>query len=311
MVLDSRLHPIIARALESAAGVAPYHSLPIKEARATAKKAYQRTGEPVPVGRIQNFTWPCPESDIKVRVYTPLTPGPHAGMVFFHGSGFVMLDLDTHDDICRRLCTQSNRVVVSVDYRLAPEHPFPAAPNDCLAATLKVIELADSLGISDQGLALVGDSAGACLAAVTAWRLQQSHADAIKALLLFYPVTDAPQPSRSSYQKFGQRHGLSEVGMQWFWNQYIGTFSEPWHPHATPLHADTLEGMPPTYIVTAGHDVLHDEGKEYFERLLAAGVTATYTCCENLNHGFLKYTDQIPEVDEAIQNACQWLKQHG
>ena len=323
------LHPIIARALAAGASLAPYHALPIEEARATAQKAYRRLDEPVPVGRVQNLTWPSSESDIKVRVYTPQTPGPHAGIVFFHGSGFVMLNLDTHDDICRRLCTQSNRMVVSVDYRLAPEHPFPAAPNDCLAATLKVLELADSLGISNEGLALVGESAGACLAAVTAWRMQHSHehsdsdsdshshehefahihVNAIKSLLLFYPVTDAPNPARPSYQMYGEGHGLSVTGMQWFWKQYMGSFSEASHPHATPLHANPLEGMPPTYIVTAGHDVLRDEGEDYFKRLLQAGTEATYQCCENLNHGFLKYAGQIDEVDQVIHQACQWLQQ--
>lgn len=304
------LHSIIARALDAATGLTPYHLMPIEAARATAKKAYQKSAEPVPVGRIQNLSLQTLETEIKIRVYTPLTPGPHAGMVFFHGSGFVMLDLDTHDDICRRLCVQSNRVLVSVDYRLAPEHPFPSAPNDCLAATLKILELTESLGIKNQAIALCGDSAGACLAAVTAWRMRHSHVGAIDSLLLFYPVTDAPNTTRTSYRQFHEGYGLSESGMQWFWKHYMGAFPDHAHPHASPLQASELNGMPPTFIITAGHDVLRDEGEDYFKRLLESGIEAKYVCCENLNHGFLKYTDQIQEVDEIIQDACDWLKKN-
>jgi acetyl esterase len=303
------LHPTIALALQAAVGAAPYHVLPIEEARATARKGYIRSSPSVAVGQIQDLKWPGPQGLTAVRIYTPPSPGTHSALVFFHGSGFVMLDLDTHDDICRRLCVGSNRVVVSVDYRLAPEHPFPAAPEDCLSATLQVIEQATELNIDKNRIALAGDSAGACLAAVTAWRLSQSHPELVQALLLFYPVTDAPDPHRVSYQKYGQGFGLSLEGMQWFWKQYMCTYNDHQHPHAAPLRAPNLQGMPRTCIVTAGHDVLRDEGKAYAERLQRAGAEVSYVCCENLNHGFLKYAGQLREVDDTLNLATRWLGQ--
>ena len=303
------LHPTIAQALQVAIGATPYHALPIEEARDTARRGYLLNTPPVSVGQVQNTNWPGPQGPIPVRIYTPLAPGPHAAVVFFHGSGFVMLDLDTHDDICRRLCIQSNRVVVSVDYRLAPEYPFPAAPDDCLAATLQVISHALALGIDTSHLALAGDSAGACLAAVTAWRLRESHPGLIQELLMFYPVTDAPDSNRESYQQFGQGYGLSQEGMNWFWAQYMQNHKDHTHPHASPLRAPTLQGMPRTYIATAGHDVLRDEGQAYAERLKKAGIEVHCVCCESFNHGFLKYLGQLSEVDDAFNDATRWLIQ--
>jgi len=301
------LHPTIALALQAAAGAKPYHDLPIEEARATARKGYMRSSPAVAVGHVQDLKWPGPQGLTAVRIYTPPSPGPHAALVFFHGSGFVMLDLDTHDDICRRLCVLSHRVVVSVDYRLAPEHPFPAAPEDCLAATFQVLAQATKLDIDANRIALAGDSAGACLAAVTAWQLSQSHPNFVEALLMFYPVTDAPNPQRISYQKFGQGFGLSVDGMQWFWQQYMRQQHDHQHPHAAPLQAPSLLGMPRTCIVTAGHDVLRDEGHAYAERLEQAGVEVNYVCCDSLNHGFLKYAGQLREVDDTLNLATRWL----
>jgi acetyl esterase len=301
------LNSNITLALQAAVGATPYHVLPIEEARATARKGYMRSSPKVAVGQVQDLKWPGPQGPTSVRIYTPPSQGTHPAVVFFHGSGFVMLDLDTHDDICRRLCVGSNRVVVSVDYRLAPEYPFPAAPEDCLSAVLQVIEQATKLNIDKSRIALAGDSAGACLAAVTAWRLSQSHPQLVQALLLFYPVTDAPDPYRESYQKFGQGFGLSVDGMQWFWNQYMCNYNDHQHPHAAPLRAPNLQDMPRTYIVTAGYDVLRDEGKAYAERLKEAGAEVSYVCCETLNHGFLKYAGQLKEVDETLNLATRWL----
>ena len=302
------LHPVIQTALAAAEGVPPYHSLPIAQARVQAKKGYDTNRAPMPVGSVRNLLIPGPAAAIPVRIYTPPGSGPHPMLVFFHGSGFVMLDLDSHDDICRRLCVGASCVVVSVDYRLAPEHKFPAGPDDCLAATRWVAANASELGGDPTRIAVAGDSAGGCLAAVTALRIRDEGGPSLCGQLLFYPVTDYPSLPTGSYIAFGTGFGLTHIGMQWFWDHYLADVTVASHHHASPLRARSSADLPSTYVLTAEYDVLRDEGEVFAQRLRDAGIPTIARCCAGMNHGFLKYAGVIEEVDAAVQHACDWLK---
>ena len=302
------LHPVIQAALASAAGVPPYHTLPIAQARAQARQAYPKVPVPVAVAGVHGTWMPGPGGPMALRIYRPRGPGPHPVVVFFHGSGFVMLDLDTHDDICRRVCAGASCVVVSVDYRLAPEHKFPAAPDDCLAATRWVATHASEFDADPSRMAVAGDSAGGCLAAVTALRVRDQGGPRLQAQLLWYPVTDYPSPARNSYLAYGAGYGLTQAGMQWFWDHYLADPSDRHHKHASPLRMDAPEGLPSAYVAVAEYDVLRDEGEAFARRLGEAGVATVTRRWVGMNHGFLKYTGVITEADAAMADACAWLK---
>ena len=304
------LHPVIAAALSSAAsaGLQPYHAIPIARARAQAKLPYLTDGPELPVAAVRNLVIPGPAGDLPLRVYTPVGDGPHPVMIFFHGSGFVLLDLDSHDALCRRLCQGASCVVASVDYRLAPEHPFPAAPDDCLAATRWMAAHAAEFGGDAARLAVCGDSAGACLAAVTALRIRDEGGPRLCAQLLFYPVTDHHSSRHGSYTAYGAGYGLTREGMQWFWDQYVTNPADADSPLAAPLRAASVAGLPSAYVDVAEYDVLRDEGEAFARRLEQAGVPAVLRRSAGMNHGFLKYAAVIPEAATAIDAACDWLR---
>ena len=299
------LHPVIQAALAAAAAIPPYDSLPLAEARAQVKLGYASNKAQVPVPAVRNLS----AGDTPIRVYTPSGEGPHPLLVFFHGSGFVLLDLDSHDDICRRLCSGASCVVVSVDYRLAPEHKFPAGPDDCLAATRWVAAHAAEVNADPTRLVVAGDSAGGCLAAVTALRIRDEGGPALRGQLLFYPVTDYPSQPNGSYIAFGSGFGLTASGMQWFWDHYLPDPSAASHPHASPLRARSLIGLPSACVLTAEYDVLRDEGEAFARRLGEAGVRTLARRCAGMNHGFLKYAGVIEEADAAMAQACAWLRE--
>lgn len=301
------LHPRIARALKAAEKFAPYDTLPVDQARAQVKLAYPPREPPIPVQAVEDRAIPGPGEPIPIRIYWPEGTGPFPLLVFFHGSGFVLLDLDTHDDICRRLCCGAQCVVVSVDYRLAPEHKFPAGPDDCLAATRWVATHAREIGGDPARIAVAGDSAGGCLAAATALQLHDAGSPTLCGQLLFYPVTDYYAPPTRSYVELANGYGLTQSGMQWFWNHYLTGPSDADDPRAAPLRARSFERLPAACIFTAEFDVLRDEGEQYAKRLQEAGVATVVRCCEGMNHGFIRWVDEIEEVARAIDEACNWL----
>ncbi len=301
------LHPRIARALKAAEGMPPYDTLPIDQARAQAKLAYPPRVPPIPVRSVENRSIPGPGGPIPIRIYRPEGTGPFPLLVFFHGSGFVLLDLDTHDDICRRLCRGARCIVVSVDYRLAPEHKFPAGPDDCLAATRWVAAHAAGLGGGLARIAVAGDSAGGCLAAATALQLRDAGGPNLCGQLLFYPVTDYTAPPTRSYIECANGFGLTQTGMQWFWDHYLQSPSQADDPRASPLRAKSFDRLPAACILTAEYDVLRDEGEQYAKRLQDAGVDTVMHRCEGMNHGFIKWVDEIEEAAHAIDAACGWL----
>lgn len=302
------LHPVIAAALAAAANLRPYSEMTIEQARAQAMLPYRDTKPLVAVRSVRDLALAGPAGPVPVRVYTPPSAGAHPLLLYFHGSGFVVLGLDSHDDLCRRLCVGSSSVVVSIDYRLAPDHKFPAAPDDCLAATRWAAQQATGLGADPTRIAVAGDSAGACLAAVTALRLRDEGGPALRAQLLFYPVTDYPSDPPASYQRYGAGYGLTDAGMRWFWEQYLRHPSDGAHPHASPLRVQSVAGMPPSYVVVAEYDVLRDEGEAFAQRLRETGIDTVVRCAGGMNHGFLKYAGVIDQAGAEVDAACQWLR---
>lgn len=272
------------------------------------KKAYARQSL-IEMAQVRNLQVRGAAGPLNVRVYTPAAQSQVLPLtVFFHGSGFCCLDLDTHDEICRRLALGSGSVVASVDYRLAPEHPFPAGPDDCLAATRALAAMAADLGTDVSTLSLAGDSAGACLAAVTALRLRDEGGPQARGLVLWYPVTDHPSAGWSSYQRYAQGYGLSAQGMAWFWSHYLPDAAQAGHPHVSPLRAPDLHGMPATWLMTAEYDVLCDEGMAFAQRLEQADVPVQAHCALGLNHGFLKHAARLPQAGDGMASACAWLR---
>ncbi|WP_329386777.1 alpha/beta hydrolase [Streptomyces sp. NBC_01351] len=237
-------------------------------------------------------------SGVPVRVYDPEPgSGNRPLVVFLHGGGWVMCGLDTHDALCRTLAAASGAVVISADYRLAPEHPWPAAPDDALAVLLWARAQAPSLGCDPDRIVMAGDSSGGNLAAVTALRAPEL----IAGQLLFYPPLDASMAS-ASVEAYGKGYFHTAAHMAWYWDQYGG---DPAHPHVSPLHAPDLSGLPPALIVLADCDVLRDEGLGYGRRLAAAGVHCTVQLHPGVFHGFLGLP--LPAGGAALAAAAAWV----
>jgi acetyl esterase len=229
-------------------------------------------------------------------------------VVYFHGGGFVVGSLDSGDATCRALCHGASCAVVSVDYRLAPEHKFPAATDDCLAATHWAVAHAAELNADPARLVVAGESAGGNLAAVTALRLRDEGGPLLCGQLLIYPVTDYHTPPTPSYIANGKGYLLTRAMMVWFWGHYLNHAGEAGHPHASPLRAPDLSGLPPALIITAEYDPLRDEGERYAARLQQAGTPATCSRYDGMIHGFLLLSELFDEGRQAMEEAILWLR---
>lgn len=276
----------------------PIWELPIEQTRA-AYGQFTLADTPMPVDAVEDRTIPGPAGELPVRIYSPETPAPRPLIVYFHGGGFVICSIDTHDGTCRRLANATGATVVSVEYRLAPEHPFPAPADDCYAAAVWAHEHAAELGGDAARLVVAGDSAGGNLAAVTALRARDEGAPPITCQILVYPVIDAACNS-PSFATNGEGLFLEASTMRWFWQQYLGTGGDGRHQYASPCRARDLSGLPPAVIVTAEYDPLRDEGEAYAERLRAWGVETTAHRYEGMIHGFWSMPMLFPEADEAM-----------
>lgn len=248
-----------------------------------------------------------PAGKISMRIYSPAGDTPKPALVYFHGGGFVVCDLDSHDATCRELANGADCVVVSVDYRLAPEAKFPAAPEDCYAATQWVSREAKQLGIDAARIAVGGDSAGGNLATVVAMMSRERGGPSLIHQLLIYPVTDN-RFDTTSYKDNGSGYFLSENLMRWFWHHYLESEADGENPLASPLRAHDLSGLPSATVLTAEYDPLRDEGRAYAERLEEAGVATTYTNYPGVFHGFFGMTSQIPRARQAVEESCSALR---
>ena len=242
-------------------------------------------GAPEPVAQVNDRAIPGPAGEIPVRVYTPEGDGPFPLLVYVHGGGWVICTLDTHDGLCRSLANQAGCVVVSVDYRLAPERPFPAAPEDCYAATRWVAAHATTLNGDAMRVAVGGDSAGGNLAAVVALLARERGGPPLVFQLLIYPATDLRMGS-SSIEENAEGYGLTKRDMLWFRGHYLRSTADATDPLASPLLAPDLRGVPPALIITAEYDPLRDEGERYGARLREAGVPVTISRYDGMIHGF-------------------------
>jgi acetyl esterase/lipase len=262
--------------------------------------------------RVENRSIDGPAGPIKIRIYWP--PTDHADLkappviVFFHGGGFIAGDLDTHDGTCRQHAVGAEAVVVSVDYRLAPEHPYPAAIDDAWAATLWVAEHADELDADASRLAVAGDSAGGTISAVMAQRARDDGGPPIRFQLLWYPST-MWDPSLPSFTENADAAILDRDSIAAFSRFYAGEvdLSDP-PPGMAPGRAENLAGLPPAYIAVAGHDPLRDDGIRYGELLAAAGVPVEVDNAETLVHGFVGYAGVVPAATAALDRALAALR---
>jgi acetyl esterase len=245
---------------------------------------------PEPVGRVVDRTVPGPAGDIDVRIYWPIETSESPPMIVFaHGGGFVFCGLDSHDDLCRAMTIGVGAIVVSVDYRLAPESPWPAAVDDVYAVAGWAADNADQLGADRSRMVVAGDSAGGNLVAVTAQLARDRGGPAIAAQLLIYPAI-AADFSTESYRQFGTGYYNTATAMAWYWDQYVPDHADRGHPTASPLHAE-LPGLPPAVVITAGFDPLCSEGHSYAKALADAGVTTIHRNYDGGIHGFLTMPD--------------------
>lgn len=276
---------------------------------AAARQLFRTLGPeatPERVASVENRALSGPVRDTPVRVYRPDRPGPLPVVAYFHGGGFVVCDLDTHDGLCRALANASGSLVVSVDYRLAPEAPFPAAAEDCYAATRWLAEHAAELGGDPRRIAVAGDSAGGNLAAATALMARDRGGPALRFQLLIYPVTnhDFDTPS---YRKNAEGYFLTREMMQWFWGHYLEKDSDGEHAYASPLRAADLSGLPSALVITAEYDPLRDEGEAYGVKLRQADVPVELVRYDGMIHGFVTMFELFAQGKDAVHRSGEAL----
>jgi acetyl esterase len=245
--------------------------------------------------------------EIAVRVYAPAGGGPRPALVFYHGGGWVIGDLYTHDGLCRSLVDAAGCVVASVDYRLAPESKYPVAAEDSYAGLEWIVANAGKLGVDPRRVAVGGDSAGGNLATVVALMSRERSGPVLAYQVLIYPVTDHDL-NTESYKENSTGYVLTRDAMRWFWNHYLARDSQGKEPYASPLRASSLAGLPPALVITAECDPLRDEGEAYAARLRDAGVPVTLTRYAGMFHGFIRMTRILDKARTALDEIAGSLQ---
>ncbi|RQX16968.1 alpha/beta hydrolase [Micromonospora ureilytica] len=299
------LHPEVAayRAARAAAGTPPLYAQTLSEARAADLAAIRAGGGAVePVAEVRDERFPGPAGELPLRVYRPAGSGPLPTLLYFFGGGWTLGSIDTADGICRRLANAVPCQVITVGYRLAPEHPFPAAVHDCHAATSWVARHADRLGVDPTRLAVGGDSAGGNLAAAVTL-LSRTDGPPLAAQLLVYPNTDqSGEPAGDDDPALFNRRSIV-----WYRTHYLADPAHARDPLASPLLADDLSGLPPALVITAELDPLHAEGRRYAERLRDAGVSTRLEHYPGMIHGFFAMPGTFTDGRRAQGSAAAFL----
>jgi acetyl esterase len=308
MPLDPEIKALLNVAI--ATGMLPSASKTVAQNRSALENLMAAGAKAnAPVARIDNRPIPGPAGPIPVRVYTPEGTGPFPILMHFHGGGWVLGTLDGYTDVCRSLAHDAGCVVVSVDYRLAPEARFPAAPEDCYAATRWAVDHPTEINGDARRLAVAGDSAGGTLAAAVALMARDRGGPSLAGQVLIYPATNHAFDT-DSYEQFGDGSvGLARDTMVWFWKHYLNSDADATNPYAAPLAAKDLKRLPPALVITAELDVLRDEGEAYLYRLREAGVAAAGVRYLGMPHGFFGYQATLTGPRQAVRQVCDFL--HG
>ncbi len=288
-------------------GAPPMHTLPLDQARAMAAglAAMGLPSEPLP--SVEDTKVATPAGELQVRLYHPEGQTPRPALVYLHGSGWIYGDLEMSDTLCRRLARVSGATVVAPDYRLAPEHPYPAALEDVAATLDWVVSEADDLGIDPTRVAIGGESAGGNLAAAAALGARDRGGPALAFQLLICPIVDS-RLDTASMTEFADGYLLTRDAMEWLWDLYLGDRARGDDPYASPLRATDLAGLAPTLIVTAGYDPLRDEAEAYAARLEQAGVKTTVRRYDGMIHGFFTRAGAIEAAPPAIDETALALR---
>jgi len=307
MAIDPQTQKLLDAA--KASGLPPVHWLPYPQARQRMLSAFIIKDTPVEVGNVQDIKIPCSWGDMDARVYTPSGTGPFPIVVFFHGGGWVLNSVETHDSVCRHMTQLSECIFVSVEYRVSPESKFPGPIDDAYSATQWVYDNATKLnGIPDK-LAVAGDSSGGNQATVVCLLSRDRNGPPIKLQVLIYPVTDYFFPGTLSYTEKATGFSLGRDQMMWFWNHYLNADDDVNNPYICPLRAESLANLPQAVILTAEHDPLRDEGEKYAEHLKEAGVDVDLTRFDGLMHGYIMQWRVLDKGMESLRKIGSEIKQ--
>ena len=299
------VNPALVPVLEAFAAFAntDWSQMPVDVAR-SMMDAPLAEGEPLAMAKVENLTLDLPGRNIGARFYVPKEAGETPPVVmYFHGGGWVLGSLDTHDGTCRELARASGAAVLSVDYRLAPEARYPAAAEDCYDACIWAEAHAGHLGIDASRMAVAGDSAGGNLAAAVSLMARDRGGPALRHQMLIYPVTDANFETTSYVSNGGGEYFLSTGSMKWFWGHYLGETSPVDASLARVLHTEDLSSLPPATVITAQYDPLKDEGDAYAKRLSEAGIATDHQVADGMIHGFFGMTPAVPDAMKWVNHA--------
>lgn len=308
---NARLDPATENLLKrlAARGAPPVTELTPEEARAARNPLFiELGGPPAEVARVRDEGIPGPGGEIPIRIYTPRGSGRFPVLVYFHGGGWVIGNLDTHDCLCRVLANEISCIVVAVDYRLSPEHKFPAPLEDCYAAVEWVAEHAEDFGGDNARIAVGGDSAGGNMATVVCMMAREKGGPSLLHQLLIYPAVDLLSMDTASYQAHGEGYLLTAAGMFYYRDHYLRNREDGKIPYASPLLENNLTRLPPATVVVPRLDVLADEGTAYAERLKEAGVPVACLFYDDMIHAFLNFQVDVPMAKKAVSDIAARLK---